>query len=76
MFEEIKKYKDLVNNSNGFWPNPDQEYPDLMILWEIITKFKNDTNKINGALKYPDNWEEILSRFKEQVINAINENNH
>ncbi len=76
LFEEIKKYKDLVNNSNGFWPNPDQEYPDLMILWEIITKFKNDTNKINGALKYPDNWEEILSRFKEQVINAINENNH
>jgi len=76
LFEEIKKYKDLVNNSNGFWPNPDQEYPDLMILWEIITKFKNDTNKINGALKYPDNWEEMLSRFKEQVINAINENNH
>lgn len=76
MFEEIKKYNDLVNNSNGFWPNPDQEYPDLMILWEIITKFKNDTNKINGALKYPDNWEEMLSRFKEQVINAINENNH
>lgn len=76
LFEEIKKYKDSVNNSTGFWPNSNQEYPDLMILWEIITEFKNDKNITNGALKYPDNWEEMLLKFKEQLINDTNKSNH
>lgn len=72
LFKEIKKYNELVNSSNGFWPE-EQEYPDLMILWEIITKFKNYTNKTNGALKYPDNWEQMISKINKEIISLINE---
>lgn len=76
LFEELKKYVDSVNNSNEFWPNSEIEYPDLMALWEITTILNNNKNRTDGALKYPDNWEEMLSKLKQQLLNIINENNH
>lgn len=74
LFERLKEYIDSVGDSNEYWPSSESEYPDLMILWEIITKFKNETNRLNGALKYPDNWEQMLLEIKDKLMNLINEN--
>ena len=75
LFDQIKGYSNLVKNYNDFWPNSNFESPDLLILWEIITRFKNETNKMNGSLKYPENWDEVISKIREQIISAINEEN-
>lgn len=76
LFERLKEYIDSVGDSNEYWPSSESEYPDLMILWEIIAKFNNETNKLNGALKYPDNWEQMLLEIRKQVVNVIDETNN
>ena len=74
LFERLKEYIDSVDDSNEYWPSSESEYPDLMILWEIIAKFNNETNRLNGALKYPDNWEQMLLEIRKQVVNVIDGN--
>ena len=76
LFDNLKEYIDSVGDSNEYWPSSESEYPDLMILWEIIAKFNNETNRLNGALKYPDNWEQMLLEIKEQILNVIDETNN
>lgn len=73
LFENLKEYVASIGDSNEYWPSPEIEYPDLMILWKIITKFNNETNRLNGALKYPDNWEQMLSEIREKLMSLINE---
>ena len=66
LFNELKEYSDSITDTSIYYPNPNIESPDLMILWQIYTKINEETKK-SGVLRYPENWDNIV----EKIINAI-----
>lgn len=45
-----------------YWPHED-EYPEMFILF----KYSVNHQRWNGALCYPDNWDEMIDYLKSQV---------
>lgn len=71
--QELKDY--IVDYSNKvktkekeYWPQTD-EYPDMFILFHYsVTYSEGETEKVyrtDGALCYPEDWEEFLAKLME-----------
>lgn len=63
--ELVKDYSYTVQaQEKEYWPDL-EEYPELLILFEYEIEFGEDRYASDGALCYPDGWDEFVEKLME-----------
>lgn len=70
--EQIKELKNYIidysytvhDKEDDYWPDTD-EYPDMRLLFEYDIRFGGERYKQDGALCYPDGWDEFIEFLRE-----------
>lgn len=64
----ILEYSGTVREKkNAYWPQT-EEYPDMLVLFEFEIGGEDKRYRENGALCYPDGWEEFIEDLKEIIL--------
>lgn len=66
--ELILQYSQTVKEQEDeYWPNT-SEYPDMLVLFRFDMRSEEKQYKTDGALCYPDGWEEFIEELKEIIL--------
>ena len=66
--ELVLQYSQVVKEQEDeYWPHT-SEYPDMLVLFKFDMRGEEKQYKANGALCYPDGWEEFIEALKEIIL--------
>lgn len=64
----ILQYSQTIKEKEDeYWPHT-SEYPDMLVLFYFDMRGEKKQYKADGALCYPDGWEEFIEDLKEIVL--------
>lgn len=54
----------VEEQKDDYWPKT-EEYPDMKILFDYKIEYGEETYSMDGALCYPDGWDEFISALND-----------